>query len=52
MKYYGGERFLIHQSEAERYLGKAIDWVDDGYHYIRKIAGIEKRKILLGTPGY
>ena len=52
MKYCGGERFLIHHSEAVRYLNKTIETLDDGYHYMREIAGIKKTKILLGTPGY
>lgn len=52
MKRCGGEHFLMHCSVAQEYLGKAIEEVGDGYHYIRKIAGIPKTKIVLGTPGY
>ncbi len=52
MKYCGGEKFLINQSEAVHYLNKTIETVGDGYHYIREIAGVSKTKILLGTPGY
>ena len=52
MKQCGGEKFLIHQSEAVRYLNKAVEFAEDGYHYVRKIAGIPKVKIVLGTPGY
>jgi len=52
MKYCDGEKFLIHQNEVMRYLNKGISMLDDGYHYMREIAGIQKTKILLGTPGY
>jgi len=41
--------YLIHSSIAREYLDKDIKELKDGYHYIRKIAGISKEKILLGT---
>lgn len=52
MKYCRGEKYLIHHSELSRYLDKWIDATADGYHYVRHIAGIQKVKIAIGTPGY
>jgi hypothetical protein len=50
MKRCGGERFLIHHTEAAKLLKKTISPGIDGYHYERIIAGIPKQKIVLGTP--
>jgi hypothetical protein len=50
MKRCGGEKFLIHHTEAAKLLKKTISPSIDGYHYERIIAGIPKQKIVLGTP--
>lgn len=57
----GAERFVFKTCEAQRYLipnsqvpelleRDDIEPAADGFHYYRRICGLHKRKIALGTP--
>jgi hypothetical protein len=47
----GGDRHIIANRHASRLTGKPIlSLKDDGFHYERKICGIQKQKLIVGTP--
>ena len=49
----GCEKFFIPNIYAEKLTKKnIIKLCDDGYHYIREINGIPKRKVIVGFPKY
>lgn len=50
MKYCHAYRYIIHNSFASTLLGKEVLEDASGYHYIRAISGIQKQKIIVGTP--
>jgi hypothetical protein len=49
-KYCNAHSYMIHRSLAYLLIAKAIEPLEDGYHYVRKISGIKKAKIIIGTP--
>jgi hypothetical protein len=46
------KRFIINNSNAKDILNKSIQLCNDQFHYIRQINGVNKTKILVGTPNY
>ncbi len=49
MKYCDGYQHAVSNDYAELLLQKKVTLSSDGYHYSRKILGIEKQKIIIGT---
>ncbi len=45
-----GHRYIIHASLASSLLDKEVAQESDGYHYARAICGLQKSKIIVGTP--
>ena len=45
----GGAKYVLPNYVAEKVLGKQVEPVGDGVHYVREIMGVKKEKILLGT---
>lgn len=45
----GGDKYVISNHVVEKILGKYVNPVDDGVHYVREIMGIKKEKIMIGT---
>jgi len=45
----GGEKYIFPSAMVARVLGKEVELIDDGIHYIRLIMGTKKEKVLLGT---
>ncbi len=43
-------RYIINNTFADALLGKELTLDTNGYHYSRKIANIQKSKIIVGTP--
>ena len=53
MQKIGCEKFFIPNSYADKLTKKKIiKLCNDGYHYIREINGIPKRKVIVGFPKY
>lgn len=50
LKHCNGSRHIIHGSRAASLLDKEVAPAQDGYHYQRVVCGIQKCKILVGTP--
>ncbi len=50
LKYCNVHHLLLHQSKACELLHKPILPLEDGYHYLREIAGIKKSKLIIGSP--
>ena len=44
------KEFIIHNKKAKDILKKSIQLCNDQHHYIREINGVNKTKILVGTP--
>lgn len=44
-----GYKYLKHASQAQKLLNKEILVLKDGFHYERKILGLQKAKIIVGT---
>ncbi len=44
------KEFIIHNTKAKDILKKSIQLCNDQLHYIREINGVNKTKILVGTP--
>ncbi len=48
---HGGESFRISNRYAAELTGKPIlNLNPDGFHYVRHICGLDKQKLILGTP--
>lgn len=50
MKRCNAKKYLIENNRASVLLKKEIALNKDGYHYVREISGIEKEKLIVGTP--
>ncbi len=49
----GGEQHRVSNDFAKKLTGKSIlSLMDDGFHYVREICGIQKQKLILGTPNF
>ncbi len=49
----GGTRYFVSNSLAQRLTGKEIvSLSEDGYHYQRRINGVLKTKVIVGTPRF
>ena len=46
----GGDKFIVPNVYAKELLQKDIRLCDDGYSYKRVVNGVEKTKIIIGTP--